>query len=314
MTAWQKEQEGATGNDGQPWLERSGPAKDGSALLLALILTEAATMARAGHLLEAEALLTRLPTDEQSTPTAVDLLARIRAQQGKLDDAEALWSTLSQADPANKAYTRVLGRIARMRGRPRWLNRPFATGAIGVLLVCFFAATLLIGRVRWAVHTAVTSQPKIPAVGSAKRSVPRDDTWTAPKIHVRGVDIDAVDTHLIVRFTAGLFHEGAHLRPEAKITLAGLAEQLRPSAHSISVVIKGCTDDLPLRHDSNYPNNLGLRMARANAVFMELKQKAGIPENLISIQSSPVAPYPNDSSPNRRRNRTAIIDIMPVRK
>ena len=65
------------------------------------ILTRAASLARKGDLLQAESLLVTLSDEDQVRPEAIDLLAKVYAQQGKIDQAQALWLKALQSDPSN---------------------------------------------------------------------------------------------------------------------------------------------------------------------------------------------------------------------
>lgn len=65
------------------------------------ILIHAGALARGGNLLEAESLLRTLSDSDISRIEVIDLLARIYAQQGKIDQAQALWLKALQRDPSN---------------------------------------------------------------------------------------------------------------------------------------------------------------------------------------------------------------------
>lgn len=85
-------------------------------------LTVASGLARAGRHGEAEAAVKEMLPHYETTPSALDLLARIRAQQGRLLEAEALWTQASGLDPDNEAYRTALRRIAKIQRRPVWLG------------------------------------------------------------------------------------------------------------------------------------------------------------------------------------------------
>lgn len=79
-------------------------------LLIQLILAQATILARAGRYAEAEQLLTGLP-DEQEAPAALDLHARICAQQGRWSEAREHWERALQLDATNEAYAAGLLRL-----------------------------------------------------------------------------------------------------------------------------------------------------------------------------------------------------------
>ena len=72
------------------------------------ILVRAGALARRGKLLEAENLLETLPDSDSSRIEAIDLLAKVYAQQGKIDQAQALWLKALQRDPANIHFLSAL--------------------------------------------------------------------------------------------------------------------------------------------------------------------------------------------------------------
>jgi type VI secretion system protein ImpK len=292
---------------------RSHTAKEASAPLLTLILAEVAAQARIGHFSEAEALLLRLPPEEQGTPAALDLLARMRAQQGRLRDAENLWSGLSQAYPDNETYARALRTISTLQRRPVWFRRALSFAPATALVICIVAAIFAVQR-----HTSTRRASEVASSiahhSSSAESPPAGDTWKPPDIQDPGIVTEKTPNQVSVNFRNGIFQHGITLRPDAKKEIVGLARQLRPYADSISITVVGCTDDLPVRANSQYRGNVALRLARANAVFLLLTKTAGLPETSLSIQSSPFTPYPNDSPDNQARNRTVILRVAPIQR
>lgn len=72
------------------------------------ILIHAEALARRGDLLQAEDLLKTLSDRDSSRIEVIDLLARIYAQQGKIDQAQALWLKALQGDPSNIHFLSAL--------------------------------------------------------------------------------------------------------------------------------------------------------------------------------------------------------------
>ena len=70
----------------------------------------AAALARAGRLLEAEALL-RSREAWRDNPSELDLLARIAAKRRDLDLAKVLWQNARRLEPGNLAYLEALTEI-----------------------------------------------------------------------------------------------------------------------------------------------------------------------------------------------------------
>jgi tetratricopeptide (TPR) repeat protein len=72
------------------------------------ILVRAGRLARRGNLLEAENLLKTLPDADSTRIEVVDLLAKVYAQQGKIDKAQAMWLEALQRDPSNTHFLSAL--------------------------------------------------------------------------------------------------------------------------------------------------------------------------------------------------------------
>ncbi len=77
-------------------------------LMVTNILTRAVALARKGDLLQAENLLKTLPDSDNSRIEVIDLLAKVYAQQGKTDQAQALWLKALQRDPSNIRFLSAL--------------------------------------------------------------------------------------------------------------------------------------------------------------------------------------------------------------
>jgi len=95
--------------------------RDGlSALQLDLsnILQRAALLARRGDLSQAESLLAPLIDGNTSKIETMDLLAKICAQQGRIDQAQALWLKASQREPSNLHFLAAL-RLCAYYKKPR---------------------------------------------------------------------------------------------------------------------------------------------------------------------------------------------------
>jgi len=115
--------------------------------LAQLALAKAAELARAGNYQEAENLLTGLQGGKD-LPAVLDLLARMRAQQGRLLEAEAFWKQALQHDPSNPVYLEGLQYIQRAQ-RPRTLARFFSPALLLwiVALVVLLLAVINLKRV-----------------------------------------------------------------------------------------------------------------------------------------------------------------------
>lgn len=104
-------------------------------------LTVAAELARSGRYADAEQLALEVAGSSPTLlPVALDLLARIYAQQGRYLDAETCWQKALSLSPGNPQYRRGLDTILRERGHPlpRRLFR-------GLLVAALVALALLLG-------------------------------------------------------------------------------------------------------------------------------------------------------------------------
>jgi Uma2 family endonuclease len=80
-------------------------------VLKLLVLARATELARAGRYAEAESLLKASIPDLETMPAALDLLARIYAQQRRFQDAYTFWTRALQLDATNVAYQAGLARL-----------------------------------------------------------------------------------------------------------------------------------------------------------------------------------------------------------
>jgi type VI secretion system protein ImpK len=85
-----------------------------------LLFSQAANLARAGRYDAAELLLRDLAVFHPA-PEVLDLLARVRAQQGRLAEARAFWRQVDLIEPGHSGAQAALHRIARIaRARDFW--------------------------------------------------------------------------------------------------------------------------------------------------------------------------------------------------
>jgi len=132
-----------------------GDADSVGFLSQSVALSRAALLARRGRLARAEALLLPLAADPQAPAAALDLLARVYAQQGRLEQAQAMWARAVEKAPADPRYRAALDLCARLKqsGRPlrpfRWAMLAARAGrALGVLLAVALVIGFLMGLMR----------------------------------------------------------------------------------------------------------------------------------------------------------------------
>ena len=79
-----------------------------SQMLESVLLARAALLSREGKLQEAELIVLPLANKANSRIDALDLLAKVYAQQGKIEEAQTLWLRALQREPSNKHFLRAL--------------------------------------------------------------------------------------------------------------------------------------------------------------------------------------------------------------
>lgn len=88
-----------------------------SQLVESVTLARAALLARKGKLEQAETLLLPLANQPQSGTNTIDLLAKIYAQQGKIEEARVQWLRALEMEPTNTHFLRALLRCAELQRR-----------------------------------------------------------------------------------------------------------------------------------------------------------------------------------------------------
>jgi type VI secretion system protein ImpK len=277
-----------------------------SHLIFQVLLSKATELARAGYYTEAESSLSEMIQGKIQKPAFLDLLARIRAQQGKLLDAKSLWTQASRLDPTNEAYKAGLERIERVQSRPLWVawlrtNFPLFI-RLAVVIGIFFAGFFMRGNI---LNFNQSSKGEVAKI-AVKRDVPPDLKVTVP-----GISVVTEMNEIKVRFDSGLFDGGVDITSENKKLLTTFGKQLESHADHILLKVVGHTDNIPIVTGSKYKDNLALGMARAVAVAEHLRTTAKLKSDIFLIGNlgESMAPYPNDTPENRARNRTVTIKI-----
>jgi len=116
-----------------------------------LVIDHATALARRGRLDEAALLLQPIAADPKVGANVLDLLARIRAQQGRLEDAQMLWLAALEKAPGEPRIKRALERCGRLRGsRPRLGRVRLARWPDAALVwVLALACVLVLGLASW---------------------------------------------------------------------------------------------------------------------------------------------------------------------
>ncbi|MGH6815495.1 MAG: hypothetical protein ACREC6_07315 [Hyphomicrobiaceae bacterium] len=127
----------------------AGPSPGGQAvaLLLPVVLWEAARLARSGDLNAAGDLIVGFWSSREPDVSSLDLLARIRAQQGAYSAAESLWQEVCRLAPNHRGAQAALERLRKIRRNPYWLTPAVAVvGMVFTLAGIGMAAQYVAGR------------------------------------------------------------------------------------------------------------------------------------------------------------------------
>ena len=168
--------------------------------------------------------------------------------------------------------------------------------------------------VRDGITAPATESDALPPIADRRTdNGPRQQTDTTapvPEITIEGIRIVSRNHDGVsLRFEEGIFSSLDTLSTEGRQLLDALARQLPRDLAGWQLVIEGHTDDIPLRSTTRFANNEALGLARAEAVQRHLNQRARFPSEAITARAGTTAPYPNDSSENRVRNRTVTIQL-----
>ena len=297
----------------------------------ALVIALAAALATEGRRDEAEELLRDL--SNPSGPERNDLLARLRAQAGDLDAAEALWKKVPADSELAVAAQAGLHRIEVLRRRPSWLRLNLAALG-GIVAVCVVAAVVAAGVVvamsssDGGVSQVSPAYSGSPAQGPVAAQTPSTDKGDAPSptpttrsgetqpprvdFQVPGVELVSRGNAVIARFVHGLFRQGsAELTQAGLRSLTALGAELRASGVALVLRVVGHTDDQSVHAGGSYSSNAALGFARAAAAAAVLQRASGLPLSAVSAASAgPSAPLgDNATAAGRERNRSVVIEV-----
>lgn len=294
-------------------IESLSEADSSISLLGRALLPKAAELARSGKYLEAECLLQHLIQEGSELPAVFDLLAKIRAQQGRLLEAQSYWADAIQLSSAKDFYRAALKRIERLQTGPTWIGRirPLLMG-LSILISCIliFAVTFpLLGKLKASAVTTEKHNKPVTTVTTPAKKPP------LVEINIPGIRVSTKGEQVVLIFETGLFLRQAELRPEVKATLDLLANQLRPYIGRIQVNIEGHTDDLPIIKSWIYRDNVSLGLQRAVTVIDYLRLKGQLPAKMFKASSvgELYSLFPNDTLDNQLRNRTVVIRITALK-
>lgn len=284
-----------------------------------LVVSKAALLARSGCYDAAKRLLAPMTNGSEDSPECLDLLARIRAQEGAFSEAHALWTKAAKTSSDDREYRRTLDRVARAQRWPRYYRYGRTIAITSFMLFLIATATLSVSRLRRNANPKAVSEEMV----EVPLQQPSDNILTPANglatdlersLRLDGVSTKTVGNEVVLTFAYGLFSRGVRLRPEAKATLKDMGKRLETYSNNISLHIAGTTDDLlPSAKQTDYNSTLALR--RAVVVAEYLRHNSRLPAPMIAIEyiSTATLPVQNETNVRRLMNRSATIRIVPKR-
>ena len=248
-------------------------------------------------------------------------LAKAELAQAARDRAEALAKETDQRrqrDAAAFEEERAALEAACTSGRKAG-SRAVAAGVVGAIVAAlagFLAGHASSSR---AVHEpAAIPEPRLSARAPTAATVrvvapPAIPAW--PSIQDSRLTVREEANTLVVLFNEPLFIRGAELSPAGRDDVRRLAALLKPTATRYRFEVEGHADPAAVSTAQSRAANHELGLARARAALEVLTREAGLPANAASISSAGDThpPFPGTTPEARRRNRTAVVKLHPVK-
>lgn len=234
-------------------IDQSSESSKAATLVMQLSLSRAAELARAGHYAEAENLL-RMMEPAQLPIAGLDLLARICAQQGRLQEARQWWQEVLKRDPTNRPAQSGLESLAQIP-----TAQPDGQSSVR----------------RWwlAIRSRLFPKKALPPSVDLNLQIP-------------GLLLRAEGNTKVIYFQFHPFGDhGAVLTDQGKKTLCLLGWQLEPWVGKIAIEIVGQPDCLPETQEALPEDVAALGMTRAYAVFTHLVQTTKLQARMFSLRT-----------------------------
>lgn len=283
-------------------------------------LARARELARAGRHEDAA----RIAGGVAGTSAArLDLVARIRAQQGRCEEAATLWEHALELEPGSPTYRAALDRLTGGGRRRRVLRPPVAANVLLALVLGAVTVGVVLGAIddvdgKLDEHVAAQRQPAAAAVpaGSSRTPAPARLPGSLRRaVDVRGVGVRGDRRELTITFDRGIFSRSTTISSASRRVLDRLARGLAASPNGLAVDVIGVTDTLPAGSGGPYRDNFSLGMARAAAVAEYLRARTALPYRAyrLSSRGSALPPASNATAAGRARNRSVVLAISPGR-
>lgn len=272
-----------------------------------IALAKASELASEGFLDEAEIIVAKVLRESEESTQALDLLARIRYQQGRFSEAELFWKKACAFEPENELFRQALLLIAEEHRHPysHFSYLRLSITAAALLLIVGFGSLVVFRHFRGASRTS----PSASRSAAAPTADAQSDRGLS--VELSGVVSTPDGRGTVITFDSGLFQRAATFKPGATTILRELAQQLKAEAANLSISVIGHTDDLPLRKNASYFDNQSLALSRALVVAEFLRTETALRAARFDIMGakgeSPL--FPKGTANARSRSHTVELRI-----
>jgi hypothetical protein len=280
-----------------------GSARDDDAPLLLnkIVAAHAAGLARRGKYHAAEELIQPVIASGAASPQLLDLMARIRVQQGRVDEAAALWREALSKDAGNAGFRAALDCVSR--------NQHPAAKRVAWGMGLVFGAALLLTSIGIAFRpharqTILSNPPALRPIGKPilLNPAPFRSPYTTSDVQAESVKI---------AFTQPVFAHDVRLTAYGRLALADLAERLHAFAPGVELTIIGKTDGVPARKAGRYSDNSVLGMLRALAAYNQLRRH--IPDLTVPKLAAESSGAPETGTPEPKQRTVEIVLTVPAK-
>jgi len=283
-----------------------------------LLIWQASDLARRGHYSDAEAILLCFESSEgPHSSTAYRLLSSIFVKQRKYAEAKGLLQKAVALDPKNVELRDALEGLPYIQRKSQVIR-----------LISIVAPLLLIavGASTFFLISSFSSRPEpipansqyssLPTGTNAKKPVLKPETsvnW--PDISITGVSVAKNSSEMRITFDKGLFPEACHISPEGRPLLKAVTESLAGSGGALLVIIEGHSDDLAVRAESPFRDNMNLGLMRAQTILNLFKNEYRYPESgLLAVSKGEEEPPYSNEIKTRNKNRTVTLRVLAIRR
>jgi outer membrane protein OmpA-like peptidoglycan-associated protein len=272
----------------------------------------------------ADALLLEAISNFGDRPYLLNLYALSLAQQGRFVEAESTWKKALKIQPDNLHFQNAINKIHSLQKKRFGFSYGLNSIAkiIAALLIVLFLLWIGFGNVK--LTNQIQDLSKKQSKNSSVSTYSKEFNQPSPvsqmtkiigdvKNNLTGISILQNESTASITFNEGLFENGNLLNNSAKILLNNLANTLKTYNSQLTIVIYGCTDNIPVARNNKYVDNISLANERAKVVADIFRSNSkDFNENiLIGSYSEAQSPFSNNSLSDKNKNKTVVIKISP---